>query len=37
VQLIGKPFAEATLLRIAAAYQEDTGFHTHSPPLITHS
>lgn len=35
MQLIGKPFAEATLLRIAAAFQQRTGFHTRVPPLVT--
>ena len=37
MQLIGKPFAEATLLRIAAAFQQRTGFHTRVPPLVTPS
>ncbi|WP_103383823.1 amidase [Pseudonocardia dioxanivorans] len=34
VQLIGKPFAEATLLRVAAAFQRCTDFHTRLPPLV---
>jgi aspartyl-tRNA(Asn)/glutamyl-tRNA(Gln) amidotransferase subunit A len=34
VQLIGRPFDEATLLRTAAALQARTDFHTKVPPLI---
>ncbi|QJY45711.1 amidase [Pseudonocardia broussonetiae] len=34
VQLIGRPFAEATLLRIGAAFQSGTDFHTRVPPLV---
>lgn len=33
MQLVGKPFAEATLLRVAAGFQADTTFHTMAPPL----
>jgi aspartyl-tRNA(Asn)/glutamyl-tRNA(Gln) amidotransferase subunit A len=32
IQLIGRPFDEATLLRAAAAFQEVTGFHREAPP-----
>lgn len=31
VQIIGKPFAERTVLEIGKAYQEDTGFHRLRP------
>ncbi|MBL8330926.1 MAG: amidase [Rubrivivax sp.] len=31
VQIIGKPFAERTILEIGKAYQEDTGFHRLRP------
>ncbi|MGD9527679.1 amidase [Pseudonocardia sp.] len=34
LQLIGKPFAEATLLRIAHAFQQATTFHTAAPPPV---
>jgi aspartyl-tRNA(Asn)/glutamyl-tRNA(Gln) amidotransferase subunit A len=34
VQLIGRPFAEATLLRAAAAFQARTDFHRRVPPLV---
>lgn len=33
LQLIGRPFAEARLLRIADAFQRDTGWHRLQPPL----
>ncbi|MEW6297984.1 MAG: Asp-tRNA(Asn)/Glu-tRNA(Gln) amidotransferase subunit GatA [Thermodesulfobacteriota bacterium] len=33
VQLIGKPFAEETLLRAAYAYEQATEWHTRKPPL----
>lgn len=32
LQLIGRPFAEARLLRMADAYQRDTGWHRQRPP-----
>jgi aspartyl-tRNA(Asn)/glutamyl-tRNA(Gln) amidotransferase subunit A len=34
LQLIGKPFAEATLLRIAHAFQQATTFHTAARPSV---
>jgi aspartyl-tRNA(Asn)/glutamyl-tRNA(Gln) amidotransferase subunit A len=34
MQMIGRPFAEATLLRAAAGFQEATSFHTAVPPLV---
>ncbi|MDL5156084.1 amidase [Actinomycetospora termitidis] len=34
MQLIGRPFNEATLLRAAAALQAHTGFHRAVPPLV---
>ncbi|CAN5847220.1 Asp-tRNA(Asn)/Glu-tRNA(Gln) amidotransferase subunit GatA [soil metagenome] len=33
MQLIGKPFDEATLFRVGAAYQALTDFHTQAPPI----
>ncbi|CAN5323024.1 Asp-tRNA(Asn)/Glu-tRNA(Gln) amidotransferase subunit GatA [soil metagenome] len=33
MQLIGKPFDEATLFRVGAAYQALTNFHTQAPPI----
>ena len=33
MQLIGRPFDEATLFRVGAAFQAVTGFHTRTPPL----
>ncbi|MGH2686523.1 MAG: amidase family protein, partial [Actinomycetota bacterium] len=33
LMLSAPPFAEARLLRIAHAYQEETGFNRHRPPL----
>jgi aspartyl-tRNA(Asn)/glutamyl-tRNA(Gln) amidotransferase subunit A len=32
-QLVGRPFGEATLFRIACAYQAATDWHTRKPPL----
>ena len=34
LQLIGKPFDEPTLLRLARAYERDTGFGLQLPPLL---
>ena len=33
LQLIGRPFAEARLLGLAAAYQGATDWHLRSPPM----
>lgn len=33
LQLLGKPFGEATLLRIAHAYEQSTPWHNDRPPL----
>jgi aspartyl-tRNA(Asn)/glutamyl-tRNA(Gln) amidotransferase subunit A len=33
MQLVGRPFDEATVLRAADAYQRDTSWHTRRPPL----
>jgi aspartyl-tRNA(Asn)/glutamyl-tRNA(Gln) amidotransferase subunit A len=33
MQLIGRPFDEATLFRAGAAYQALTAFHTLAPPI----
>jgi Asp-tRNA(Asn)/Glu-tRNA(Gln) amidotransferase A subunit family amidase len=33
LQLIGKPFDEATLLRAAHAYQQATDWHRRVPPV----
>jgi aspartyl-tRNA(Asn)/glutamyl-tRNA(Gln) amidotransferase subunit A len=35
MQLIGRPFAEATLLRVAHAYQQATDWHLRRPVLIS--
>src|SRR5580658_2264583 len=34
LQLAGRPFAEARLLRLADAYQRDTDWHARRPPLL---
>jgi aspartyl-tRNA(Asn)/glutamyl-tRNA(Gln) amidotransferase subunit A len=31
LQIVGKPFDEATVLRVADAYQQLTDWHTHRP------
>jgi aspartyl-tRNA(Asn)/glutamyl-tRNA(Gln) amidotransferase subunit A len=33
MQVMGKPFSEETLLRIAFAYEQATGWHKRKPPL----
>ncbi len=33
IQLIGRPFAEAALYKVAAAYEAETAFHKRSPQL----
>ncbi len=35
LQIIGKPFDEATLLTLAHAYQQATDWHTRVPPVVT--
>jgi aspartyl-tRNA(Asn)/glutamyl-tRNA(Gln) amidotransferase subunit A len=35
LQIIGRPFDEATVLRVADAYQRATDWHTRRPPLAT--
>ncbi len=35
IQIVGKPFAERTVLEIGKAYQEDTGHHKLRPKLAT--
>ncbi len=33
IQLVGKPFAEETLFRVAHAYEQATTWHTRRPPI----
>lgn len=33
LQLVGRPFAEEVLLRVAKVYQDQAKFHRHRPPL----
>jgi aspartyl-tRNA(Asn)/glutamyl-tRNA(Gln) amidotransferase subunit A len=33
LQLLGKPFSEETLLKLAHAYEQSTGWHKEKPPL----
>ena len=33
LQLLGKPFGEETILKIAHAYEQSTNWHTEKPPL----
>jgi aspartyl-tRNA(Asn)/glutamyl-tRNA(Gln) amidotransferase subunit A len=33
LQLLGKPFGEETLLKLAHAYEQSTGWHEEKPPL----
>ncbi len=33
IQLVGKPFAEETLFRVAHAYEQAAGWHTRRPPI----
>jgi aspartyl-tRNA(Asn)/glutamyl-tRNA(Gln) amidotransferase subunit A len=37
LQIIGKPFAEATILRAAAAYERVTEWKTKKPPIGRHA
>jgi aspartyl-tRNA(Asn)/glutamyl-tRNA(Gln) amidotransferase subunit A len=34
LQIVGRPFAEATVLRVADAYQRDTDWHLRVPPTM---
>ncbi len=33
LQIMGRPFAEGTLLRVAYAFEQDTRFHVQRPPI----
>src|SRR5207249_11395722 len=33
LQLLGKPFGEATLLKLARAFEQSTAWHKEKPPL----
>jgi aspartyl-tRNA(Asn)/glutamyl-tRNA(Gln) amidotransferase subunit A len=33
LQLAGRPFDEATVLRVGHAYEQATGWHTRRPPV----
>lgn len=35
LQIVGRPFDEATVLRLGRAYQDATGWHERRPPLLT--
>ncbi len=35
LQLIGKPWDEATLFQVASAYESETSWHSHTPKLTT--
>ncbi|MGW5366295.1 amidase [Actinopolymorpha pittospori] len=37
MQIVGKPFAEATVLKVADAYQRRTDWHLRVPPLAVHA
>jgi len=34
LQLLGKPFGEETILRVAHAYEQSTSWHKEKPPLV---
>jgi aspartyl-tRNA(Asn)/glutamyl-tRNA(Gln) amidotransferase subunit A len=34
LQIAGRPFAEARVMKLADAYQRDTDFHTRRPPIL---
>jgi aspartyl-tRNA(Asn)/glutamyl-tRNA(Gln) amidotransferase subunit A len=34
LQIAGRPFAEARVLKVADAYQRDTDFHLRRPPVL---
>ena len=33
LQIVGRPFAEDTVMKVAHAYQQHTAWHTRSPPI----
>jgi aspartyl-tRNA(Asn)/glutamyl-tRNA(Gln) amidotransferase subunit A len=33
LQILGKPFGEATMLRVAHAFEQSTSWHKERPPL----
>jgi len=33
LQLLGKPFGEETILRVAHTYEQSTAWHKEKPPL----
>jgi aspartyl-tRNA(Asn)/glutamyl-tRNA(Gln) amidotransferase subunit A len=35
LQLLGKPFGEETMLKLAHAYEQNTGWHREKPPLAS--
>ena len=35
MQIAGRPFAEARVLKVADAYQRDTDWHARRPPVVT--
>jgi len=35
LQIAGRPFAEARVLKVADAYQRDTDWHTRKPPVVS--
>jgi len=34
LQIAGRPFAEARVLKVADAYQRETDFHRRRPPIL---
>jgi aspartyl-tRNA(Asn)/glutamyl-tRNA(Gln) amidotransferase subunit A len=34
LQIAGRPFGEARIMRVADAYQRDTDYHTQRPPIV---
>jgi aspartyl-tRNA(Asn)/glutamyl-tRNA(Gln) amidotransferase subunit A len=34
LQIAGKPFDEATVLRVAHAYEQQTDWHRRRPPIV---
>jgi aspartyl-tRNA(Asn)/glutamyl-tRNA(Gln) amidotransferase subunit A len=33
LQILGKPFDEAMILRVAYAFEQQTEYHRHKPPI----